>query len=115
MTRDTGLIESTKREITMSKDESRLKVGILGCGPIAQAAHFESVVKARNTELYAICDVAEDLLQRMACVYQPQKTFSNYDEMIADPDLDPVIVATSDSFHRPAAIPALKDDKQVLW
>ncbi len=32
-------------------DDRRLKVGILGCGPIAQAAHFESAAKARNAEL----------------------------------------------------------------
>ena len=44
------------------KDARRLKVGVLGCGPIAQAAHFESCNKARNADLYAICDVAPDLL-----------------------------------------------------
>jgi predicted dehydrogenase len=98
----------------MFKDESRLKVGILGCGPIAQAAHFESAVKARNAELYAICDVAEDLLHRMACTYHPQKTFSNYDEMLADPAVDAVIVATSDAFHVPSAMAALKAGKHVL-
>ena len=37
----------------MLKKESRsLRVGVLGCGPIAQAAHFESCTKARNAELY---------------------------------------------------------------
>ena len=48
------------------KEERLLRVGVLGAGQIAQAAHFESCVKARNAELYAICDVAEDLLERMA-------------------------------------------------
>jgi predicted dehydrogenase len=47
------------------KDDRRFKIGVLGCGPIAQAAHFESAAKARNADLYAICDVAEDLLERM--------------------------------------------------
>ena len=98
----------------MSKDERLLKVGVLGCGPIAQAAHLESACKARNAELYAICDVAEDLLQRMACTYQPRKTFLDYGAMLADPDLDAVIIATSDAFHVPAAIAALKAGKHVL-
>ena len=43
------------------KDNRLLRVGVLGCGPIAQAAHFESCTKACNAELYAICDVADDL------------------------------------------------------
>ena len=42
----------------IAKDERRLRVGVLGCGPIAQAAHLEACVKARNADLYAICDVA---------------------------------------------------------
>src|ERR1700748_2330680 len=92
----------------MAMDERLLKVGVLGCGPIAQAAHFESAVKARNAELYAICDVAEDLLERMAWTFAPTKTFRDYDEMLADPALDAVIIATSDAFHVVAAIAALR-------
>jgi predicted dehydrogenase len=98
----------------MVKDERRLKVGVLGCGPIAQAAHFESAVKARNAELYAICDVAGDLVERMRCTYGPAWTYKNYDAMLADPDVDAVIVATADAFHVPASIAALEAGKHVL-
>ena len=45
----------------MDKDKRRLRVGLLGCGPIAQAAHLDAIRKARNADLYAICDVAPDL------------------------------------------------------
>ena len=41
-----------------AKDDKRLRVGVLGCGPIAQAAHFESCTKACNADLYAICDLS---------------------------------------------------------
>ena len=88
----------TERE-HMSDDARQLKVGVLGCGPIAQAAHFESATKAKNAELYAICDVADDLRERMAATHAPRKTFPDYDEMLADPELDAVIIATSDAFH----------------
>jgi predicted dehydrogenase len=96
------------------KDDRRIKVGVLGCGPIAQAAHFESATKARNAELYAICDVAEDLLQRMAATHAAEKTFASYDAMLADPALDAVIIATSDVFHVEASKAALKAGKHVL-
>ena len=55
--------------------DRRLNVGILGCGPIAQAGHFESVTKARNTTLYAICDVAEDLVARFAITHGAEKSY----------------------------------------
>ena len=89
--------------MALKKQDRRLKVGILGCGPIAQFAHFESAVKARNCELYAICDVAEDLVERMGNTYLPQKRFHDYQKMLDDTALDAVIVATSDAFHVPAS------------
>lgn len=98
----------------MSDNMRKLNVGILGCGPISQAAHFESTNKANNSLLYAICDVADDLRARMAATHAPQKSFSAYDEMLADSELDAVIIATSDTFHVPAAIAALKAGKHVL-
>jgi predicted dehydrogenase len=96
------------------KDSRRLKVGVLGCGPIAQFAHFESCVKARNAELYAICDVAEDLVQRMGATYEPKKTFLQYDAMLADPELEAVIAASSNTFHVEASRRALEAGKHVL-
>ena len=98
----------------MADEVRRLKIGVLGCGPIAQAAHFESANKAKNVELYAICDVADDLRQRMAATYAPRRDFRDYSEMLADPELDAVIVATSDAFHVAAATEALKAGKHVL-
>lgn len=99
----------------MPKKEDRLlRVGVLGCGPIAQAAHFESCTKARNAELYAICDVADDLRERMAWTHKPQKSYADYDAMLADPELEAVIIATSDAFHVPASIKALQAGKHVL-
>ena len=93
---------------------AKLNVGVLGCGPIAQAGHFESCTKASNARLYAICDVAADLRERMAWAHAPEKSYGDYDEMLADPKLDAVIIATPDAFHVPASIKALKAGKHVL-
>ncbi len=95
-------------------DAKRLRLGVLGAGPIAQAAHFESCVKARNAELYAICDVAEDLAQRMATAHGAKQVYNDYDRMLADPQVDAVIIATSDVFHVAATRQALEAGKHVL-
>jgi predicted dehydrogenase len=75
---------------------------------------LEAALKARNAELYAVCDVAEDLLQKIADRFEPRKTLINYDAMLADPKLEAVIVAIADQFHVDAAIRALKAGKHVL-
>jgi predicted dehydrogenase len=99
----------------MAKKEDRLlRVGVLGAGQIAQAAHFESCTKAKNAELFAICDVADDLRDRMAITHGARKTFADYDKMLADPEVEAVIIATSDAFHVPASLRALAAGKHVL-
>lgn len=98
----------------MAKEPRLLRVGVLGCGPIAQAAHFESCAKARNAELHAICDVAPDLLERMRASHVPTRAFTSYEAMLADPDLEAVIVATADAFHADHARRALEAGKHVL-
>jgi predicted dehydrogenase len=98
----------------MKKEERLLRVGVLGCGPIAQFAHFDACRKACNAELYAICDVAEDLVMRMAAIHGPQVTYRKYEEMLADPKVEAVIIAVSDQFHVPLALKALSAGKHVL-
>lgn len=95
-------------------DHPPFRIGVLGAGPIAQFGHFEACAKAKNAELYAICDVAEDLAERMAVTHDAGQVFTDYDAMLADPDLDGVIIATSDPFHVPMSIKALEAGKAVL-
>lgn len=97
-----------------TKDDRRLRIGVLGCGQIAQAAHFESCTKARNADLFAICDVADDLRARMAATHAPDRAYADYDAMLADPEVEAVIIATADPFHVPASIKALQAGKHVL-
>ena len=92
----------------------KLKVGVLGAGPISQAAHFEACRKAENAELYAICDVAKDLLKRVTAIHEPEEAYGDYDAMLADPKVDAVIVAVADQFHVPMALEALEAGKHVL-
>lgn len=95
-------------------EKGRLRVGVLGAGQIAQAAHLEACRKAANAELYALCDAAEDLLEPVAAAHQPHTTYSDYDQMLADPLVDAVIVAIADQFHVPVALKAIAAGKHVL-
>src|SRR5436309_14160866 len=98
----------------MSKEPRKLRIGILGCGPISQAAHFTACRKARNAELYAICDQAEDLVNRMTAMHEPQVSYLDYDQMLADAQVEAVIVAIADQYHVEAARKAIAAGKHVL-
>lgn len=92
----------------------KLKVGILGCGPIAQFAHLEACQKANNAVLYSVCDQAEDLARKMGAFYESEKIYTHYEEMLQDEEMEAVIIATADAFHLPAAIQAVEAGKHVL-
>ena len=98
----------------MNKESTLLRVGVLGCGPISQFAHFDACRKARNVELYAICDLADDLRTRMAAIHQPVISYANYDDMLADKNVDAVIIAVADQYHVPLCLKAIAARKHVL-
>jgi predicted dehydrogenase len=96
------------------KEARTLRLGVLGCGPISQFAHLDACRKARNAELYAICDVSEELLTRVGAIHEPKARYSNYDDMLADPKVEAVLIATADQFHVPLARMATTAGKHVL-
>lgn len=97
-----------------SKDTRRLRIGVLGCGNIAQIAHFDACRKARNAELYAVCDVADDLRERMAALHSPRVAYRQYEEMLADPQVEAVILGVADQYHVALCLQALAAGKHVL-
>jgi|SRR5579859_3172596 len=98
----------------MKKASCVLRIGVLGCGPIAQCAHLEAVNKASNATLYAICDAAPDLLARMQSIHQPTRVYQDYHEMLSDPQVDAVLIAVDDRYHASLAHSALQAGKHVL-
>src|SRR5208337_596884 len=98
----------------MKKTPDPVRIGVLGCGMISQAAHFGSCQRARNARLYAICDAADDLRSRMAQVWEPEVAYGKYEEMLADPKVEAVIIGIADQFHVSAAARAIEAGKHVL-
>ncbi len=98
----------------MKKEPRLLRLGVLGCGPISQIAHFDAIRKARNAELYAICDLADDLRAKMTALHEPHKAYSKFEEMLADPQVEAVIIAAADQFHVPLSLLAIAAGKHVL-
>jgi predicted dehydrogenase len=94
--------------------EKKLGMGILGCGPVSQFAHLESVQKSRNTVLAAVCDADEGLASHFGRFYDAKSIYLDYGQMLADPHVEAVIIGISDAFHVPAALQALDAGKHVL-
>jgi predicted dehydrogenase len=92
---------------------SRLKVGVIGCGLIAQVMHLHYLRELSDRfEIAAVADLSEEVRSACAREYGVPKQFATWQELVAEP-LDAVLVLTSGS-HAPMAIAAAKAGLHVL-
>src|SRR5205823_6839740 len=91
----------------------RLRVGIIGCGLIAQVMHLHYLRELSDRfEIAAVCDVSEEVRAACAREYGVREQYASWQELIARP-LDAVLVLTSGS-HAPIAIAAAKAGLHAL-
>lgn len=96
----------------MSVSDS-INVGIVGLGWPGER-HAEAISASSLGIVYAACDVNTERLEAFATAFGPQRTFTNYDEMLLDPNLDAVIIGLPNSLHFPFSRKALQTGKHVL-
>jgi len=90
----------------------KVRVGLIGCGMIAQVMHLPHIAELGQYELAAICDVSPGQLAATKAKYPWARAYSDYRHMVADPDVDAVMVLTR--FHSEPAIAALKAGKHTF-
>jgi predicted dehydrogenase len=93
---------------------NKLRIGLVGCGPIAQNAHLPAIEKARDIQLQAIADTDPVLRERVSLRYRAQSVYAHSDEVFADPNVDLVILAVGDRLHVRLAMDAVRAGKHVL-
>ncbi len=89
-----------------------LKVGVVGCGQIAQIAHIPYILELPNLELVAVCDISKKVAESVARKYGIEKYFTNYQDLVRLPELDAVCICNKD--HAPVAIAAMNAGKHVI-
>ena len=96
------------------KGSDRVRLGVIGCGPITLNAHADAIAKARNIQLQALSDRDPSLLDEMTARLKPINTYRDGDDLVNDPNVDLVLIAVHDRFHVPLARAALAAGKHVL-
>lgn len=92
------------------------KVGIIGCGGIANGKHMPSLKKVSNCEMVAFCDIVLEKAERAAKIYgtPDAKVYENYKDLLADPEIDVVHVCTPNRSHSLITVDALEAGKHVM-
>lgn len=93
-----------------------IKVGIIGCGGIANSKHMPALHKLLDVEMVAFCDVIEERAAKAAREFgTPEaKVYADYKQLLKQPDIDVVHVLTPNREHSFITVDSLEAGKHVM-
>ena len=91
-----------------------MKVAIIGCGTIANAAHIPSYMNNPEVEIKYFCDIIPERAEKAVKEYGCGIAVTNYQEVLADPEVTAVSVCTPNNVHAEISIAAMRAGKHVL-
>lgn len=91
-----------------------MKVAIIGCGNIANAAHIPAYIKNGKAEIKYFCDIVPERAKAAVEKYHCGTAISDYRRILQDDEVEAVSVCTPNNVHSVIAIDCLKAGKNVL-
>ncbi len=90
-----------------------IKVGIIGCGKIAQVRHIPEYSANPHAQVYGFYDINQERARELAERFGG-KAYASYEDLLADPQIEAVSVCAANHAHAEISIAALKAGKHVL-
>ncbi|MBW9171953.1 Gfo/Idh/MocA family oxidoreductase [Clostridium estertheticum] len=96
--------------------DKKLRVGIIGCGGIANGKHMPSLAKIAEIEMVAFCDIIIEKAEIAAKEYGSMgaKVYTDYKELLKDDTIDVVHVCTPNRSHSSITVDVLEAGKHVM-
>ena len=92
---------------------SKVRVGVIGIGWFGEM-HVITYKGVLNAQVTAICTRTKSRLSEVANKHGIEKTYTDYNEMLADPDIDAVSICTHAPDHLEPMLAAIKSGKHIL-
>jgi len=90
----------------------RVHIGLIGCGRIA-SLHVPGYLDHPSAELAALCDADPHVLQQRQAEWRARKTYTDYRQLLADPDVNAVEILLPHHLHKEVALAAFAAGKHV--
>ena len=105
--------QNRDKAMDLIQENRKYKIGILGCGKIAQVRHIPEYAANPRAQLYGYYSPTESRAEEMAAKYGG-KVYQSAEALLADPELDVISVCSVNSTHAEYTIAALNAGKHVL-
>mgnify|MGYP000847686154 CR=1 FL=1 len=93
---------------------TKVRWGLIGCGDIARKRVAPALHDLPNVEFVAVNRARADLAAAFANEFGAQKWYADWRELLADPDVEAVYIATPVHLHAEQTIAAAEAGKHVL-
>ena len=90
-----------------------VKCGIIGCGVIS-GTHLAGYKQIPGAEVISLCDLELDKAEKLAENIDGVKCFTDYRQMLADPELDAVSICTDHASHAEIFRDAVAAGKHII-
>ncbi len=90
-----------------------LQLGIIGCGTIG-SVHAQAAAASEQIELAAVADVDLGLAEKAAAAHRVEKVYNSGAELLADPQIEAVVLALPALFRVELGLQALRGGKHLL-
>lgn len=91
----------------------KVGIGVIGIG-VWGIMHADVYSKYEGADFIAICDIDEEKAKVAAKKYGAKKYYTDYRDLINDPEIEAVGIATPDFAHKEPAIYAAEHGKNIL-
>ena len=94
----------------------KVRIGIIGCGGIANGKHLPALKRNKYVEMVAFCDIIAERAEKAAAEYGTEgaKSYTDYKDLLADDSIDAVHVLTPNREHSFITVDALHAGKHVM-
>lgn len=90
------------------------KVGYAVVGLGIGKAHADAAAACENARLVAVCDLVQAKMDKIVEKYPGTKTYTDFDELMKDPEVEIVSICLPSSMHAEYAVRAMRAGKHVL-
>src|SRR5690348_17159392 len=91
-----------------------IRVGIIGLGGNARLRHIPGLRACAGVDVVAVCNRRSESTRVAAAEFGIAKTYEHWQDLIADPQIDAVVIGTWPYLHCPITLAALAAGKHVL-
>jgi predicted dehydrogenase len=91
----------------------RLKVGIIGAGGIATKLHLPELKRIESVDVVVLSGRRKSRLETLCRMFDVPRWTQNYDEVLADPGIDAVVISLPHPLHVKYGLQALHAGKHV--